>query len=115
MTWTNLIRFKEIEEQGEANVILLDEVEDVYILFEDEGYRLKTYNREYEIAEDGFTVTDINRIEVIGDLIPKEIFEKEVSRACKEFLLFCENKKLPVNQEELIYLRESWERFTCKK
>ena len=115
MTWTGLINFKDNEESGESSIILLDEPEDLYILFEEDGYRFKTYNREYEIADDGFTVTDIKRMEAISDLIPKDIFETEIARACEEFLLFCEMKKLPVNQEELAYLRESWEKFAGKK
>lgn len=109
-TWENLIRFKEYEEKGSTKIILLDSGADLWILFRDDGYQLKTVNRKYEVDDNDFIIS-IQENEVLSELIPIQQFEQELARACGEFIAFCENSKIPVNPDELAFLKESYNEF----
>lgn len=109
-TWANLIRFKDYEKKGSTNILLLDYDLELWILFDDQGYRLKTFDTEYEVDDNDFIIS-IKESEVLSELIPLRQFEQELLRACGEFIPFCENSKIPVNPDELASFKESYEGF----
>lgn len=110
LTWEDFIRFKERISEGKAQITYLDLVVDFYILPVQEGYQLMTFEIDHVVDENDYVISSTTR-EVLSTIIPKDIFEKEVGRACGEFIQFCENAKLPVNKSELASLKDHYLAF----
>ncbi|MGM0880693.1 MAG: hypothetical protein ACQEXQ_06570 [Bacillota bacterium] len=105
LTWEHFIRFKELISEGNAKITYLDLAVDFYIVPVVGGYQLKTFQIDYEVDENDYVISSTTR-EILSPIIPIDIFENEVGRACGEFIQFCENAKLPVNKSDLASLKK---------
>lgn len=108
MTWEHLVRFKENERQGRAEVTFLDLPLEFYILFHKKGCQLKTFHEDYEVDENNRILESV-KTAVLSEIIPRGVFEQEIMRACGEFIDFCERHRLPVNAEEAESLKEYYD------
>ena len=99
-TCETLIRFKDYEKDGGANIIFLDYSTDFFILLNEQDCQLKVLDYQYETDEEGF-VLSVEQTEIVSERIPKGVFEAEIMKACTDFVSFCEKAQLPVNKDEL--------------
>ncbi|MDQ8738022.1 hypothetical protein [Paenibacillus sp. LHD-38] len=110
LTWEDFTCFKERLSEGKAQITFLDMVVDFYILPVEEGYQLMTFELDLVVDANDYVISSTTR-EVLSAIIPKDIFEEEVGRACGEFIQFCEKANLPVNKSELASLKEHYLAF----